>query len=83
MLSSLERVEFFRNIERECFKRADQLALSDSAGRDRAYFIIHLSRKFRQALEYAITDGELSQKQVADLIGTDRKRGFLGGLFDV
>ena len=82
--SNLALDEFFGNIERECFKRADALPLADEKGRDRAYFILHLSRKFKAALGYYVQDGELSERQLADLIGPERpeKRGFLGGLFN-
>jgi len=84
LLSSLERVQFFSNIERECFNRADQLPLSDTAGRDRAYFILHMARKFKKAMEACIVDGELAEQQLTELLGSNeqKKRGFLGGLFN-
>ena len=74
----LER--FFRDVEERAFQKADGLPLSDTAGRDRAYFIVHLSRKFKKALEQYIQTGELAEAQLSELLEDKKKKSLLGGL---
>ena len=80
LLSSLEQVRFFNELESRCFDRADALPLADRDGRDRAYFIIHLSRKFKKALEQYIKTGELAEVQLSELLEDKKKKSLLGGL---
>jgi hypothetical protein len=56
------------------------LPLSDTVGRDRAYFVVHLSRKFRKALEQYVTNGELAERQLSELLEDKKKKSLLGGL---
>jgi len=66
-------VKYFAEFEQKCFDSADQLALSDTAGRDRAYLLVTLSRKFRKTLEYYVENGEFAKKQLSELFGASRK----------
>jgi hypothetical protein len=65
--------KYFAEFEQKCFDSADQLALSDTAGRDRAYLLVTLSRKFRKTLEYYVENGEFAKKQLSELFGASRK----------
>jgi len=81
LVYNLARVKFFSELEAKCFDRADQLPLSDTVGRDRAYFIIHLSRKFNKALQQYVESGELADSQLNELLeDAKKKKSFLGGL---
>ncbi len=79
LLSNPVLVEFFDSFERKCFDAADKLPLNDTAGRDRAYFLVTLCRKFRKTLEYYAENGEYNKKQLDELLGASKKP-FLGGL---
>lgn len=83
LLSSPALDKFFSEIERKCFARADELPLGDTAGRDRAYMIIHMSRKLKATLEYYIQNGEASKQQLDELMGANKKPSLLGRIFDV
>ncbi len=80
LLSNPVLERFFKGIEDRAFKKADELPLSDTVGRDRAYFVIHLSRKFKKALEQYAQAGELAEVQLNELLSDPRKKSFLGGL---
>ena len=80
LLSNPALDRFFNDIEERAFQKADGLPLSDTVGRDRAYFIIHLSRKFKKALEQYIRTGELAEAQLNELLQDKKKESFLGGL---
>ena len=76
-------VRFFNEVEVRAFKKADELTLSDTVGRDRAYFIIHLSRKLKKALEQYVKAGELAEAQLDELLTDPSKKSFLGGLLGI
>lgn len=80
LLSSKVLARFFNEIEERAFKKADDLPLSDTAGRDRAYFVIHLSRKFKKTLEQYVKTGELAEGQLNELLSDPKKKSFLGEL---
>ena len=81
LLSNLGLAQFFNDVENKCFAKADALPLSDREGRDRAYFIVHLSRKFRRALEQYIENGQFAESQMNELLEDAKgKKSFLGGL---
>mgnify|MGYP001580808822 CR=1 FL=1 len=73
--------KYFSEIESRCFQKADALPLSDSVGRDRAYLIIHLSRKLKRSLEQYVENGQFAEAQLNELLEDARKKkSFLGGL---
>ena len=81
LLSNPALDKYFNEIEQRCFNKADELLLSDTVGRDRAYFIIHLSRKFKKALTQYVESGGLAEAQLNELLeDTKKKKSFLGGL---
>ena len=77
-------VQFFSDVENRCFHKADDLPLNDTAGRDRAYTLVHLVRKLRKALEHYIEAGKLAEEQWDELLQDKKeKKSFLGGLLGV
>ena len=81
LLSSQVVVKFFNEFEEKCFSAADNLPLNDREGRDRAYFLITLCRKFRKTLEFYAEHGIFAKEQLNELLAPSReKRSFLGGL---
>jgi len=81
LLSSPVVVKFFNEFEEKCFSAADNLPLNDREGRDRAYFLITLCRKFRKTLEFYAEHGVFAKEQLNELLSPAKvKKSLLGGL---
>lgn len=71
---------FFSEIEKKCFDAADKLPLGDTKGRDRAYTLVHLSRKLKGQIEYYAENGRFWQDQLDELLKpTPKQEGNLYG----
>ena len=72
LLSNQAVEQYFSDTEAKFFKNADERDLSDTAGRDRAYFCISVLRGLKKYIEYCANEQPDAEAQLNKLISGRR-----------
>lgn len=67
-------VRWQKELEANCLAAADALPLADTAGRERAYTLLQLSRKLVESLKDYVENAHMSKKRLEEIIELKKQK---------